>query len=183
MRRIILGISVVVLLAGCGSENSASFIEGSTSTVPSASPADTTATSPAQAVTLGGATINGQLGAEPVVMVDTAAAPASELGITDIAVGNGTPVTADSTVTAHYVGYGAASGQMFDSSWSRGEPATFPLANVIAGWQEGLQGMKVGGRRALLIPADKAYGDTPPQGSGIEAGETLIFVVDLVDVQ
>jgi peptidylprolyl isomerase len=72
---------------------------------------------------------------------------------------------------------------MFDASWLRGEPATFPLARVILGWQEGLIGMQVGGRRLLVIPADKAYGDNPPQGSGIAAGETLIFVVDLVSFE
>ena len=180
MRRLILGISVAALLSACGSSNSASFIQGSESAAP-ANPAVTTA--PAADVKIGGAVINGPLGAEPTVEIDTSAGPATDLGIVDIAVGTGTEVTADSTVTAHYVGYGAASGQMFDGSWSRGEPATFPLGNVIVGWQEGLQGMKVGGRRALLIPAEQAYGDTPPPGSGIAAGETLLFVVDLVDVQ
>jgi peptidylprolyl isomerase len=75
------------------------------------------------------------------------------------------------------------SGQMFDSSWSRGEPATFPLDGVILGWQEGLLGMKEGGRRILVIPAAQGYGDTPPEGSGIAPGETLVFVVDLTAVQ
>jgi peptidylprolyl isomerase len=98
-------------------------------------------------------------------------------------VGDGAQVNSDSTVTAHYVGYGMSTGQMFDESWSRGEPTTFPLSQVIIGWQEGLNGMKVGGRRALLITADKAYGDAPPAGSGIEPGETLLFVVDLVGVE
>jgi peptidylprolyl isomerase len=69
---------------------------------------------------------------------------------------------------------------MFDGSWARGEPATFPLPNVILGWQEGLVGMQAGGRRLLVIPAELGYGNNPPPNSGIEAGETLIFVVDLV---
>jgi len=86
-------------------------------------------------------------------------------------------------LTADYVGYGAATGQMFDASWVRGEPATFPLAGVILGWQEGLVGMQVGGRRLLVIPAELGYGDNPPPGSGIEPGETLIFVVDLVSFE
>jgi peptidylprolyl isomerase len=72
---------------------------------------------------------------------------------------------------------------MFDASWVRGEPATFPLPNVILGWQEGLVGMQVGGRRLLVIPAELGYGNNPPSGSGIEPGETLIFVVDLVSFE
>lgn len=183
MRRIIISISLVTALSGCGSSQSASFIGSSQEPTTTASPADTSATSPAQEVVIGGAVINGQLGAEPQVTIDTTTGSATELGIQDISVGGGAVVTANSTVTAHYVGYGMTTGAMFDGSWSRGEPATFPLAGVIVGWQEGLQGMKVGGRRALLIPAEMAYGDSPPPGSGIEAGETLLFVVDLVDVQ
>lgn len=182
MRRLLIAVPVVALLAGCGSSDPAAFIPATGEPTATTSSATTTTTS-AEGVTLGGAVISGDLGTEPSVTIDTAAAPATELGIADIAVGDGAEVAADSTVTAHYVGYGAATGTMFDASWSRGEPATFPLANVILGWQEGLQGMKVGGRRALLIPADLAYGDTPPPGSGIEAGETLLFVVDLVEVQ
>ncbi|MCX6405223.1 MAG: FKBP-type peptidyl-prolyl cis-trans isomerase [Actinobacteria bacterium] len=68
----------------------------------------------------------------------------------------------------------------FDSSWDRGEPATFPISGVIQGWQQGLQGMKVGGRRLLIIPGDLGYG---PAGQGsIEPNETLVFVVDLTAV-
>ena len=80
------------------------------------------------------------------------------------------------TVVAHYVGVDAQ-GNQFDSSWRNGDPAKFSLDQVIPGWSEGLVGMKVGGRRTLVIPADKAYGNTPVAGR--PAG-TLIFVVDLV---
>lgn len=123
--------------------------------------------------------VTGEYGSEPVVVI-TPGAPVTELEVTDLIVGTGDELTSDSTLTAHYVGYGAATGQMFDASWVRGEPATFPLANVIAGWQGGLVGMQVGGRRLLVIPAELGYGSKPPPGSGIESGETLIFVVDLV---
>jgi len=123
--------------------------------------------------------VSGEIGAEPTVVI-TPGDPVTELQVTDVIVGTGDPVPAGATVTAHYVGYGAASGAMFDASWLRGEPATFPLANVILGWQEGLVGMQVGGRRLLVIPAELGYGNNPPQGSGIAPGETLIFVVDLV---
>jgi peptidylprolyl isomerase len=123
--------------------------------------------------------VTGDYGSEPTVVI-TPGAPVTELEITDLIIGTGDELTADSTLTAHYVGYGGATGQMFDASWVRGEPATFPLANVIAGWQGGLVGMQVGGRRLLVIPAELGYGNNPPAGSGIEPGETLIFVVDLV---
>ena len=123
--------------------------------------------------------VSGEAGAEPKVAI-TPGDPVTELEVTDVIVGEGDAVQAGATVTAHYVGYGAATGQMFDSSWVRGEPATFPLPNVILGWQEGLVGMQAGGRRLLVIPAELGYGENPPPGSGIEAGETLIFVVDLV---
>ena len=85
-------------------------------------------------------------------------------------------------MTAAYLGVGASTGETFDSSWERGQPATFPLDQVIPGWSEGLVGMKVGGRRELVIPAEQAYGDQPPAGSGIKPGETLVFVVDLVGI-
>jgi peptidylprolyl isomerase len=123
--------------------------------------------------------VTGEAGSEPVVAI-TPGDPVTELQVTDVIVGEGDAVQAGATVTAHYVGYGAATGQMFDSSWVRGEPATFPLPNVILGWQEGLVGMQAGGRRLLVIPAELGYGNNPPPGSGIEPGETLIFVVDLV---
>jgi peptidylprolyl isomerase len=78
------------------------------------------------------------------------------------------------------VGVGQQSGQIFDSSWQRGEPATFPLDGVIQGWQEGLLGMQPGGRRLLVIPGSLAYGEAgkPPEIAG---DETLVFVVDLIE--
>jgi FKBP-type peptidyl-prolyl cis-trans isomerase len=126
--------------------------------------------------------VSGDYGTQPIVEI-TPGSPATKLEVTDVIVGSGDAVPAGATVTADYVGYGAATGEMFDASWVRGEPATFPLANVILGWQEGLVGMQVGGRRLLVIPAELGYGDNPPPGSGIEAGETLIFVVDLVSFE
>jgi peptidylprolyl isomerase len=137
---------------------------------------------PSAPVVLGAATVTGELGQEPNVQVDTTADPAVELGVVDIVPGTGATVQTGDVVTAHYVGYGATSGLMFDASWLRGEPATFPLDRVIAGWQLGLVGMQEGGRRLLVIPADMGYGQTPPEGSGIAPGETLIFVVDLVSI-
>ena len=108
--------------------------------------------------------------------------PVTELVITDDVVGGGDEVTPGATVTAHYVGVSASTGAQFDASWDRGAPFSFPLDGVIQGWSQGLLGMKVGGRRTLVIPGHMAYGSNPPPGAGIAPNETLLFTVDLVDV-
>jgi peptidylprolyl isomerase len=110
--------------------------------------------------------------------------PPSELVIVDEIVGDGAQAVAGHTVVAHYVGVAFSTGEEFDSSWSRGDPLAFPLGKgrVIQGWDQGLVGMRVGGRRRLVIPSDLAYGDKGA-GGAIAPGETLIFVVDLVDVK
>ena len=93
-------------------------------------------------------------------------------------VGTGAEVAPGATVTANYVGVGAISGKTFDSSWQHGQPAQFPLGNVIKGWQDGIPGMKVGGRRQLTIPPQQAYGAA---GGGHRlSGKTLVFVIDLL---
>ena len=109
--------------------------------------------------------------------------PPSELVVEDQVVGDGREATAGSTVLAHYVGVAHSTGEEFDASWNRGEPLRFQLGvgQVIAGWDQGLQGMRVGGRRKIVIPPHLGYGDRGA-GSAIKGGETLIFVVDLVDV-
>ena len=107
-------------------------------------------------------------------------APATELTCQDLVVGDGEEVrNSNDTVTVHYVGVAQSTGEEFDSSWG-GEPATFPLTGVIAGWTEAIPGMKVGGRRLLTVPGDKAYG--PSGGQGIGPNETLVFIVDLLEV-
>ena len=172
-RTSVLVISMALMLTACSSSSD------ETST-PAASASSDSA--PALTGTPVSVEVTGEAGSEPVVAI-TPGDPVTELEVTDVIVGEGDAVQAGATVTAHYVGYGAATGQMFDSSWVRGEPATFPLPNVILGWQEGLVGMQVGGRRLLVIPAELGYGNNPPPGSGIEPGETLIFVVDLVSFE
>jgi peptidylprolyl isomerase len=120
---------------------------------------------------------------KPLVEPHMGAAPA-DLIIEDIIVGDGTEAVAGTMIDVHYVGVSASSGEQFDASWDRGEPLSFPLGAgyVIAGWDQGVQGMKVGGRRRLVIPAHLGYGD---RGAGgvIAPGETLIFVVDLLNVR
>jgi peptidylprolyl isomerase len=110
--------------------------------------------------------------------------PPTDLEITDLTEGDGAEATSGSTVSVHYVGVAHSTGEEFDSSWNRGDPLQFRLGvgQVISGWDTGVQGMKVGGRRRLVIPPHLAYGD---RGAGgvIKPGESLIFVVDLLAVR
>ncbi|MDO5738576.1 MAG: FKBP-type peptidyl-prolyl cis-trans isomerase [Ornithinimicrobium sp.] len=110
--------------------------------------------------------------------------PPSELVMEDLEVGTGPEATAGATVSTHYVGVAWSSGEQFDASWDRGQPLTFTVGvgQVIQGWDQGLLGMKVGGRRKIVIPPHLGYGDRGA-GAAIKGGETLIFVVDLVDVR
>ena len=106
-----------------------------------------------------------------------------KLSMEDRVVGTGAVVEAEDTVTCHYTGAIAKTGAIFQSSKDFGKPISFPLDGVIAGWAEGVPGMKVGGTRRLLIPAAMAYGDHPPYGSGIPAGADLVFDIELVSIQ
>ena len=110
--------------------------------------------------------------------------PPGELELTDITDGTGEEASAGQTAVVHYVGVAFSTGEEFDASWNRGEPFSFRLGagNVIAGWDRGVQGMKVGGRRKLVIPPDLGYGERGA-GGAIAPGETLIFVVDLLDLR
>jgi peptidylprolyl isomerase len=109
--------------------------------------------------------------------------PPTDLVVTDITAGDGAEATTGSTVEVHYVGVTHSTGEEFDASYNRGQPLSFRLGvgQVISGWDQGVTGMKVGGRRQLVIPPHLGYGD---RGAGgvIGPGETLIFVVDLLGV-
>ena len=107
--------------------------------------------------------------------------PPPELAIEDIVVGEGAEAKPGDTVEVHYVGVEFHTGEEFDASWNRGESIEFALRGLIQGWQEGIPGMKVGGRRQLIIPPEKAYG---PAGAGHRlSGKTLVFVIDLLAVR
>lgn len=100
----------------------------------------------------------------------------------DLTVGTGTAVQAGDTVRVHYKGTIAQTGVKFDSSYDRGEPLTISLKGVIPGWQQGMVGMRVGGKRRLIIPASLAYGNQPPEGSIIPANADLVFEIELLAV-
>ncbi len=116
---------------------------------------------------------------KPEIDVPTGPAPL-ELEVSDITVGDGAEATASSTVKVHYLGIEFDTGDEFDSSWSRGQSIDFPLRQLIVGWQHGIPGMKVGGRRQLVVPPHLAYG--PSGGQHALAGKTLVFVIDLLGV-
>jgi peptidylprolyl isomerase len=105
----------------------------------------------------------------------------TELVITDLEVGDGAEAAPGATVDVHYVGVDYETGEQFDASWDRGASIQFPLSGLIKGWQDGIPGMRVGGRRQLVVPPEQAYG---PAGSGHRlGGRTLVFVIDLLGVK
>ena len=107
--------------------------------------------------------------------------PPTELDILDIVVGTGAEAVPGARVIVHYVGVEYETGEQFDASWDRGETIEFPLQGLIQGWQDGIPGMKVGGRRQLTIPPEQAYG---PAGGGHRlSGKTLVFIIDLRGVR
>jgi peptidylprolyl isomerase len=122
--------------------------------------------------------VTANAGEAPTITRPTGEAPAT-LQTQDIIVGTGAEVLPTSTLTVHYTLMSWSSGEVLESSWTSGQPATFPLSGVIAGWQEGLPGTKVGGRRLLVIPPSLGYG--PSAGHPLEK-ETLIFTVDVIAV-
>lgn len=119
--------------------------------------------------------VTGAPGSEPTIAKPTGPAP-KKMVIEDLTPGTGKQVQVGDTVTIHYKGVAWDTGEEFDSSWKRGKPATFPLGQLIPGWQIGIPGMKEGGRRLLVIPPDLAYA----RSGGPLATKTLVFVVDVV---
>ena len=174
-------------LAGC-TTNGGAVSNSSSATQSTPAPSSTTPTTPtttkgSSPVTSNQATdpvVTGAAGAAPTIAAPTGAAPTT-LVVHDIYPGTGAVVQPTSTLTVQYTLMAWSTGKVVESSWSSGSPATFPLAQVIKGWQEGLAGMKAGGRRLLVIPPALGYG---AQAAGpIKANETLIFVVDVLQVK
>ena len=161
-RTLLLSLVLALALAGCG---------GGSSDETAAKPAATPKATPTPD--------NKDTSKKPVVTVPDQLPPDS-IQIRDIVKGKGPKAKKGDNVTVQYVGVAWSTGQEFDASWDRGQPFTFPLGQgqVIQGWDTGVAGMKVGGRRELVIPPDQGYGaqGAPPD---IAPNETLVFVVDL----
>ena len=137
------------------------------------------ATGKAKVNTVALPSVSAHAGVAPVIGKPHGAAP-TKLITKDIIVGKGKAAVSSSTVTAQYVVMSWKTGVVYQTSWTA-QPFTAPLANLIAGWQQGIPGMKIGGRRLFVIPPALAYG---AQGAGnIPANETLVFVVDLLGVK
>ena len=154
MKRSLAGILAfsLVLLTGCGDK------EMSADNLPS---------------------VTNNMGEAPTIGAPTGTPPTT-LESKDIVVGTGAEVSSTSTITFHYTLMTWSNGAIADSSWKSGLPITYPLSNLIVGWQQGIPGMKVGGRRLLVVPPDLGYG---AQGSGLVGpNETLVFVMDIVSV-
>jgi peptidylprolyl isomerase len=166
-----LVVLLCAVLAACGS--------GAKNTAKAASPGTTSSsTAPAAGPTVPGSV---DLSKKPVIVVPSGPPPTS-LVMQDIVTGTGATANSGSSVTVQYVGVSYTTKQQFDASWDRNQPFPFQLgaSQVIAGWDQGVPGMKVGGRRELIIPPSLAYG---AQGTGpIGPNETLIFVIDLLSV-
>jgi peptidylprolyl isomerase len=176
MKRSLLTAAAVVavaVVAACGSPTAP---EAPTSAAPPASSASAPAPAPGVPALTGNPT---DLTTASQAQAGTGQPP-SKLVTQDIVVGSGPAATAADTVDVQYTGTLYSDGTVFDSSWSRGEPATFPLDGVVPGFAQGIEGMQVGGRRVIVIPPDLGYGN---RASGpIPGGSTLVFVVDLVGI-
>lgn len=122
--------------------------------------------------------VSAEAGLAPTISSPSGTPPAT-LVTEDVIIGSGKVASSDSTLTVHYTLMAWSTGEIVESSWS-GQPAQFSLSGVILGWQQGIPGMAVGGRRLLVIPPDLGYGEAG--GGPIGPNETLIFVVDLIDV-
>ena len=190
MIKILPALLIVAALSACGSSDPATVASApsaapstSAMAMPSDAPVAPAACAKAPATTAPVATDTTSLTTKPVITIPKTAAPC-DLQTSDIVTGSGAAAKAGDALTVKYVGVLYADGKEFDSSWSRGSSETFPFTlgagGVIAGWDTGVVGMKVGGRRELTIPSALAYGS---QGQGpIPAGATLVFVVDLVKI-
>lgn len=128
-------------------------------------------------------TVTGELGSKPTIEVPSGPPPA-DLVSNDIVTGDGATAEQGDTVKVQYVGVDYSTGKQFDASWDSGKPFSFQLGagNVIPGWDQGVEGMRVGGRRELIVPPDLAYG-AQGQPPTIGPNATLVFVIDLLDVQ
>ena len=163
IQKLTLAILPILILTACSTDGGVESITDQGQSSSSALPA-----------------VSGDKGSKPNISAPTGAAPTT-LQKQDVIVGNGKEAVATSTLEVHYTLMAWSTKAIVESSWDSGRSATFPLSGVIAGWQQGIPGMKEGGRRLLVIPPDLGYGATGA-GASIGPNETLVFVVDLIKV-
>ena len=189
MRSLALVVAGLALLTGCWNQSDSGTTSTPAATAPAATSPAVAAPEPACAAgsdadttyECQGVTVTGAKDEAPTITLAEGFPPATELLVADVYEGTGAAVSSSvAVVTVNYVGVGQLTGEVFDSSWEGGQPATFGLDQVISGWTQGLIGMKPGGRRLLIIPGSLAYG---PEGRPPVIGqdETLVFVVDLIE--
>jgi len=169
----------LVLLAASGLGLAAC---GSSSSSPSTTSAPATTAAPAVIGTIADPSPAGTFGTQPTITVPPGAPP-TQLESKDLIVGTGPAAKAGDKVTVQYVGVAYSTGKVFDASWTRSQPFEFTVGagQVITGWDQGVAGMQVGGRRELILPPSYGYGATSP-GPGIAKNDTLIFIVDLLKI-
>jgi peptidylprolyl isomerase len=189
VKKALLAVLLTAALAGCGGSSGTqdlqSGADSSPTTAASQGPIGPVAGSSgacSDATKVGKVTTTTDLSKKPVIEVPDGAMPC-KLDVTDIVVGTGPAAKAGDQLTMKYVGVTWSTGKQFDASWDRGQdfPFTLGAGGVIQGWDQGMVGMKQGGRRQLVIPPALGYGDQA-QGADIPANSTLIFVVDLVKI-
>lgn len=163
-----------------GPAATAPFLTSDCATPGAPTPSDT---APADATTFGSVSVRLADQGVPFVTVAADAQAGQEVEAYDLSVGDGPEVKDGDVITFNYCGVGMTTRQMFDSSWTRGEPLTYSLDELIPGWALGIPSMKVGGERLLIIPGDLAYGPNPSPDSGILPNETLIFVVEVLGIE
>ncbi len=183
-------LAVAAAVAGCGSSSNTTKAAGivlapsagattatATATTSSASSSQSASAS-ATSTTTSSTPLPAALKTKPKVSIPSGPAP-KKLVVKDLIKGTGAAATASSTVTVQYVGVLYKGGKQFDASWNdgSGQPVSLPLSSVIKGWQQGIPGMKIGGRRELIIPPSLGYGATAQ--SKIPANSTLVFIIDL----
>ena len=184
-------LALAAAVAGCGSSSNSGAKAAGIQLAPSAGATTATATATtssasssgtasasATSTTTSSTPLPAALKTKPKVSIPSGPAP-KKLVVKDLIKGTGAAATANSTVTVQYVGELYKGGKQFDASWNdgSGQPVSLPLTSVIKGWQQGIPGMKIGGRRELIIPPSLGYGATAQ--SKIPANSTLVFVIDL----
>lgn len=181
MRKILLAIAALLVLAGCGSNDTGAASPGATTPQPTLPVAGPT---PADKPECKAADIkvDGKFGAKPTVTIPDTCAPPKQMVVQDLSMGTGKKAAEGATVQTNYLLVTWSDKQVLDNSFDRGEP--YPLENlghaqVIDGWNQGMIGIKEGGRRLLIIPPELGYGEG---GNGVQPNETLVFVVDAVKV-